>query len=600
MSGPRAVVPESHRDQSLSRPRGAHRRQRRLDAWPRWLGTLVASMTYLGLAAFYFRRLLGSGFASSSMCGGCYDSGQQEWFVGVPGHLIAQGHSPFFTTLLNFPKGVNLLQSSIAELPGLLVEPILQWVGPIGAFNAEMILCVLGSAGAAYLALGRFAWWPPARILGGALFGFSPFIIHQNIHIFLAFSLATPLAAIVLDELLHRRQWNPYLLGGSGAAVLFLCYFTSAEMFVDLIIITGIASFFYVVSNRRSTLVDGAYYLKALLTTIGLSVVALAYPIYIQVLGRQHYVGAPQSNLSSISSDLLSPYIPTYFEWFGTHAMKVYSGTFVRGIPAEDSLYLGVPLVLLLVVTFRRRTWWVTASLISAALLSFGPRLHVAGHATSIPMPELLVAHLPLLSALTPSRFSVFVFFFAAVQVAMWLDSLRRNSDRGVSARLGLWVAIICLLPLIPIPLSTAKQTVPRFFLNQPTATIPAGSAIVAYPFPSFVHEDAMIWQASSHYSFSMPGGYIYAPNAVGAATLFPGASTAIGQELNRIYAGMPASYSHHNLQAVRAEITSWGIRYFVSGVNEPHAATASHFISVVLHERPRAIGGVDVWQVPR
>jgi hypothetical protein len=544
----------------------------------------------------YFRNVIAGGFTHMSSCGGCYDTGQQQWFVGVPGHILASGHLPFYTDLLNYPKGTNLLQSSISIVPSLLVEPITQIFGPIAAVNAEMFLCLILSALAMYFALGRWVSWLPVRIFGGALYGFSPFEIHQNIHIFLDFAIATPLFAMVLDDLLRRKKRSPLIIGLAGAGVLVLAYFTSAEMLVDLLFISVIAVLFYVVSTKGNALLPWGYTIKASLVAIGTSALLLCYPIYVQLFGYQHYVGAPQTSLAEISSDLLSPIIPTYFEWMGTAQMKYLSSTFARGIPTESSLYFGVPLVILLLFTCRRRYWWLTASLISAAILSFGPQLHVATHLIGLPMPEGILQRLPLLSALTPSRFSLFAFFFLAMQLAFWLQEIKSTSSNRNTARIVLAVTLICAAPLIPLSMAVEQQRTPALFASDYGRVIPKDSVVLAYPFPTFFHEDAEIWQATAHYSFKLPGGYVYVPDAQGHATLFTSVDTLTASTLDLIYTGGVPNLTLTEIVQIRSELRVWGVTTFLCGRTAPYSSVAVKVLSEISGSSPRYSKGIYYW----
>ena len=93
------------------------------------------------------------------------------------------------------------------------------------------------------------------------------------------------------------------------------------------------------------------------------------------------------------------------------------------------ALYLGIPLLVVLVVfavVFRRRREILFAGILAAAafVLSMGPQLWVDGHETPLPLPFLLLEHLPLLEGLMPSRLALYTALFAAVMMAIGLDDL--------------------------------------------------------------------------------------------------------------------------------------------------------------------------------
>ena len=113
-----------------------------------------------------------------------------------------------------------------------------------------------------------------------------------------------------------------------------------------------------------------------------------------------------------------------------------------RAIPSEVGGYIGVPVLILagvLVWLSRRspRMQLTVVLLLGAVLLSLGPYLAVDGHLSDIPLPFLLVEHLPLLDNILPSRISFEVEAFLAAMLAFGLDDVRRNLSREHPGRRG-------------------------------------------------------------------------------------------------------------------------------------------------------------------
>ena len=63
-----------------------------------------------------------------------------------------------------------------------------------------------------------------------------------------------------------------------------------------------------------------------------------------------------------------------------------------------------------------------------ALLLSFGSHLHVDGHRTGIPLPFLVIAHLPLLNSSVAARWVTYFWLFAGLLLALVLDAAHRGS----------------------------------------------------------------------------------------------------------------------------------------------------------------------------
>ena len=87
-------------------------------------------------------------------------------------------------------------------------------------------------------------------------------------------------------------------------------------------------------------------------------------------------------------------------------------------------------------------------------LLSMGSHLHVDGHRTPVPLPFIVLAHLPLLDSGSASRYVSLFWLFAALLLAMTLDWVYEKSVPRIRAG---WSAVVCLLvaafalvPLVP------------------------------------------------------------------------------------------------------------------------------------------------------
>ena len=90
--------------------------------------------------------------------------------------------------------------------------------------------------------------------------------------------------------------------------------------------------------------------------------------------------------------------------------------------PGENGTYVGVPLLLILVagtVLLRRNRIAVFSAVMAviAMVLSMGTYLHVDGHRTGVPLPFIVLAHLPLLQSGIASRYTGLFWLFAAVAV---------------------------------------------------------------------------------------------------------------------------------------------------------------------------------------
>src|SRR4029453_10535112 len=102
-------------------------------------------------------------------------------------------------------------------------------------------------------------------------------------------------------------------------------------------------------------------------------------------------------------------------------AGKTHASTeFVTGLPgnnAERDAYLGLPLVLIAIVTAVRWGGHPPVRVAASAALvmlvcSMGDRLWVAGHRTSIPLPWAALSKLPLTDSVITSRLALYTSLF--------------------------------------------------------------------------------------------------------------------------------------------------------------------------------------------
>jgi hypothetical protein len=205
-------------------------------------------------------------------------------------------------------------------------------------------------------------------------------------------------------------------------------------------------------------------------------------------------------------------------------------------------VYLGLPLIIVLVcfaVFFRKNKAILFAGAMAfiAFLVSLGPRLWIDGHETSVPLPFVLIEHLPALDGFQSGRFALYTALFAAGMFAIGIDELwKRMRIWLASWALPRWsmvvravvvgaVAAAVFLPLIPSNARAVSPTnVPTFFTSKAVNSIPAGSVVLAYPYPDLTSSgnflvpipSVMLYQAVTGMRFKLFGGYGYFPSPTG------------------------------------------------------------------------------------
>lgn len=613
--------------------RASQRRQLRAALY-----ALLALLLYLAASLLLFRRAWQSP-ATQSM--GFYNDPQQfMWFLGWTAFALGHHHSPFFSTYLNYPGGVNLLWNTSVLLPGALLAPVtLRW-GPVFSYNLLVTLALPLSGWCAYLAFTRIVYSRLAAAVGGLLYGFSPYMTAQALaHPHLIVALAPPLVLLLLHDLLVRRRWPAMLTGAALGVVMAAQLLTGEELLATTALAAALGPLLAVLAAGRARLPTTSHdghaggvsirlqpawccrvpsgcrlqpqargaipLLRA--TTIAAAVFLLlsAAPLLAQFTGPQRVDGALHGGRPYVA-DLLGFVVPGRMQWLAPDAALRLSARFNASISEQDA-YLGLPLLALLIYIVAR--WWsylavYWAGLLAAgmALLALGGHLEVAGRVTAIPLPWLLVAHLPLFGNVITGRLTIFVYLLAGLLLALFLD---RPRDLAPWRRYGgLVLVVLALLPLLPRPdYPVSAKVAPPFFSGAALTRIPAGSVALVAPFAALSRgtyanaSSAMLWQSIAGLRFRMPEGYVFVPRCAHCrqAALAPPPS-ATQSVLTAILQGRPAPpWSASLRRQIMRDLRRWRVQTVIAGPMPHQARLLALFRRLFGHE-PDYDGGVYVW----
>jgi hypothetical protein len=443
---------------------------------------------------------------------------QSVWFLNWVPYAIAHGLNPFFSNGLLVPQGVNLAQNTASPLLGLASAPFSFLFGPVVSTNLLMLLGMPVSATAAFVVLRRWHVWLPGAALGGLIYGFSPYMVGQSLdHLGLIFLPLPPLIAMTVASIV-RRTGSSWRLGVQLGLLTAAQFLISQEILV-VVAILAILGLACVAVQQRANLPEFA---RSLVRPIGVALaitaVLVVYPVWMMVAGPQHFTGALWPTTNVYHNDLLSFVVPGPLQ-------RVPLGMRALGTRLDPSIvaleiggYIGVPLLILLGFFAWRsrrssRMQLAVVLLLGAALLSLGPHLAVDGHVTGLPLPFLLVDHIPLLNDILPSRIDFALSACVGAVVAFGLDDLRRaeaRADRHASAQrlrlLGGRSSIIAAVTLAILVATQLPQWPPQQpFAAQPNTALPAriGRAIpngdpvaITYPYATSANAQPMLWQA--------------------------------------------------------------------------------------------------------
>ena len=511
--------------------------------WP----LLVCIALYTGLAIVEFGF---TGIGSSHMAGpGSADQISQIWWISWAQFALAHGHNPFFTNWQNVPVGVNVLVNTSMLGLGVVISPITSAFGPIVAWNVLERAALVVSATSMCLVMRRWTNWWPAAFVAGLLYGFSAYETISVPHLFLAFVPLPPLFFLLLHEILVRQRWSANRAGVLLGVICAVQYLISSEILTSMVLLGAVAIVFFAIANRRRLTAMRDYAIHAALVALIVGGALLAGPVLYTLLGPGHLHGVPNSPaaLARLHGDLLTTFVPGYFQRFSIHSLT--AAYQLNG----SSVYLGLPFMLaiiLVTVLLRRRGIVRMAGALAAVsfLLSLGSSLYIAGHDTHVPLPFLPLAHIPLVQGLLSTRFALYTAMFGSALMAIGIDALRlRVAEirvwRALSSRKRSAIAVMVssavvvavTLPLLPLQAQTSSPSeVPAFFGSALAKhEIPAGSTVLTYPYsdnPVFpgtaldfsyspryqAVNDALLYQAGSGFGFKLIGGYGWRPVGAG------------------------------------------------------------------------------------
>jgi hypothetical protein len=555
----------------------------------------------------------------------CSDAAQETWFLAWPAYALRHGANPLFTSLLDYPHGVNLADNTSMPLLGIVAAPITWLAGPVAAFNAMLRLAFLASATSMFFVVRHLVRWWPAAFVAGLLYAFSPYMIGEaQGHLFLTFAPLPPLILLCLWEMCRREE------GSVTGLSIALGLLSAAQLLVsiEVLVITAVAGGLVMLGAAATHPSAARRRLRRVGIGLGLATACLlpvaAYPAWFFFEGARHIVGPPHSvaSISLYKGDLLSTIVPTRNELLGPrHLIDIGSAFADRDTP-ENGVYLGLPLIAALValaVRYRREALVATAAGLCVAgfILSLGSPLLVDGHDTDVPLPFWLLSHLPVLKATVAIRFSLIEQLGASVLLGAGLSCLRNErwwpAHRRLAAGGTALAVVLLLLPLWPRwPYHSSPTPLPAYFASPAAAAIPTSSVVLTYPFNVDPVDDAMVWQASAGMRFAIFGGQASVPGPAGtAASILPDAPVAPVVQLfltafsgHAVVAGRGRPGNRAVLppldRATGRSIVAFCRHYGVGAVvvypigDKPRLV--EKYLSAAFGRGPESVGGVDVW----
>jgi hypothetical protein len=506
-------LPKAEKTASEGGQRSMREVASRIGADRTYFQVIAAFIVYTALSILFFGIPI-IGRLSKTYMGGGTDPFCYIWAIAWWPYAIAHRINPLITHALWAPVGYNLVWGTDIPGPSLLIYPITTIFGPVVSYN---ILCLIAPSAAATAAfvLCRYAsrrFWP--ALLGGYIFGFSPYVLCEMLgHLFLTLIFLIPLAVYVtllrIDAKIGRTSFVTGLI-----AILLLQFLSSTEIFATATVFGAIALVLgFILADRGSrwNLVGVA---KEIALVYGvLSILLAPYLYFVFAPG----LPTPPFAATSYSNDLLTFALPPPVLLIAPSLVSSIGGHFFEtALWPEEAAYLG-PGLWIVISLFAWSYWrtksgkFLVLSFVIIAIMSMGPVLHIAGEPL-VAMPWRLFNALPLMGDALPGRFGMYLFLIAAVAAAIYL------ACASVS---WWWKALLAALSLVfltprlaiwhqgqGVPFAgTPGQTnidVPAFFRSaQYKRYLARGDNVLMLPFGEDGGNPHLLWQAQSQFYFN-------------------------------------------------------------------------------------------------
>jgi hypothetical protein len=530
----------------------------------------------------------------------CCDQEQSIWFLAWLPTALQSGQNPLLTDRLNAPDGANLMWNTFNPLLGLVLTPITRTLGPILAYNVAALMAIALSGLTCFAALRRYTKRPLGPLVGGALYGLSPYVAsHAALHLNLINAWAPPLFLIVLDELVARRRYRPMLLGAALGVLGAVQLVTAEEILATSAVVGALLTVVLaLVVRERAAIVESARRVaRAAVPGVAAFLVIGAFPLAVQFLGPQQVHGRVQDP-AVYSTDLLNVILPTPYQLVAPGIATDVSRHF-SGLYHEATAYVGLPLLVVL-GWFAARRWRdprvrvATLMGLMLLVLSLGPALYVAGQPAHIPMPWLAFSGLPLIEHVLPGRLTLFMWMAIAALVAMAIDHAGALDVRSAGIRIA---AIgFALVFVVPTQASSSTTEVPPFFLAWDEHGIGDDAVVLFAPwFTNGAGADPMLWAAFAEAHPRMYEGYVYVPDSQGHPRYGPAPGPLAHLMIDVQDHGLSPVLGADDRTAAARELADAGISVVIVGPMQ-HREEMIALFTDLFGRPPAEVGGVQLW----
>ena len=507
------------------------------------------TLLYLIIALVMFYPItLHMGSVAPGSGGNTYQNLWDIWWVK---YAVLDLHtSIYYTNMLFWPLGVNLVYQTMSPLAALISAP-LQALGVVFAYNVIFLVGFALSGAAMFLLADYLTENRGAAFIAGLVFTFSTFHIAQAYaHLIFINIEFVPLFLYFLIRAMKER-WSYTNIVGMSASFALAALMGNIEQNMMLLILLFLVAAIYAINKptRPSVISRRFAFSIALFAVMAFVIGAWVFvPLANSVLKQGGLATANVMNTleadGMLSHDLLSFFVPSYFNGVFSAISTIPSiyNTFFAPDPPERVAYIGFTVIALALYGLyrnrRREALWLVLAVIFG-WLTLGPHIQIAGIAT-IPGIYYLYHLLPAINIVRePGRFDLIFTMMMSILAAYGAKALMERLGR--ERRDMKYMAVIALSLLILIesngmPLgsvissSVATNVMPSHLYSElsntlPSNTLPSNFSVVQLPaLPQGNASQLYLGEATYYTSIShwpLVGGYVTRENLTDELLLY-------------------------------------------------------------------------------
>ena len=563
-------------------------------------------LVYLAISLAFWWHVWVTGDPTSSITCGCGDTAQGVWWMEWLPWALRHGHTPLLSQqLFSRSGGVSALANTSSLLLSLVFAPLTMIAGPVASFNLANLLAPVTSGVAMLLAAARVTRLFSVRVIAGALYAFSPFMLRNTVigHLQLTWAFYPPLVFLLVMKLISDPKARAVKIGVQLGILTILQFFIGMETIALTGMAGAAAAVVALAVAPRDVLKLWQPFVRALTAATAVAGIALAYPLWFFLYGPQHVEGPLVVGTGAPIGAIVNPGTALHH----SNAAEQAVGYLGAGGPTVE--YLGVALLVFLALSvpvWRTRRLGVVLA-VTALLLWL-----VSIEATGL---WHLVAGLPLFSSIVPGRFTMVIDMIVALLLACsidgWWSLVKRNSTGlahsrawrrlGAVSLVGIVVAVLApIVVTYTLPLATTTPRVPPWFLSKAPMELP-GATVLALPFSDGLYSNSMFWQAKARLSYSLIAGWEFVPGGdhVHQQQFSPiGGAFPVLKALSPPSPQAPPAFTQAAVADLRRSMAEWLPLLVVVVRASPGSTAAAGYLSSAIGRPPTFGGGVWSWQL--